>query len=512
MCLLLLTIHMVITHLESAAFRVVSNAASNGYSELCVNAALSFPDTAPTVARALYDRLWRSNAVPDLQGREAARAFINHWREKSRDAGNDLPSTPAGLGGWLQANLADTGERYRGYLTARKDGAPRRYFSNRSHALYFLRSVAPTKLVDGAWLYGLLNDSGNPRLSDLLFTYVEELGDGDPAQNHVLLYRRLMASLGIGDWPDQPDGHYVQGALQLSLAACTDTMLPEVIGFNLGYEQLPLHLLITAYELDELGIDPTYFSLHVTVDNAAGGHAQRALRSVTEAFAASVDPRTFWHRLEDGYRLSNAGWGTTDAIGSFDGHAEFVRILQSRAAEGAAVHSDHCRIEGRTVNEWLAVPDGASAFIEALMRKGWLQRSGDPAHSRFWQMLQGDGASMFGVFGDYELQVIYDWIRADGAADGASFARGRAAPVPARAFRHARRLATPRPITGLADLAGAPGSLDPDVAELRRVFSAKTDPGQRGALLRRLLGPAFHWSPAGLEATRHVASVMRAVQ
>lgn len=502
---------MIIMHSKSAALRVASNASSNDGPELCANPALSFSGTAPTIARTLYDRLWRANAAPNSPMRDAARAFVDHWREKSRDGGSDLPSTPAGLEGWLQANVAKTGERYRDYLVARNDGAPRHYFSNRSHALYFLRSVAPTKLVDGAWLYGVLNDSGNPRLSDLLFTYVEELGDGDPGQNHVLLYRRLMASLGIGDWADQPDDHYVQGALQLSLATCTDTMLPEVIGFNLGYEQLPLHLLITAYELDELGIDPTYFSLHVTVDNAAGGHAQRALRSVTEAYAAAVDPRTFWGRLEDGYRLSNAGWGTTDAIGSFDGHAEFVRVIQSRAAEGTAVHSDHCRIEGRTVNQWLAVPDGAPAFIEALVRKGWLQRGGNPAHSRFWQMLQGDPASMFGVFGDYELQVIYDWIRANAAADGACFTRGRAAPVPARAFRHARRLATPPSITELADLAGAPGSLDPDVTELRRVLSTGTDPGQQGALLRRLLGPAFHWGPAGLEATRHVASVMRAV-
>ena len=43
---------------------------------------------------------------------------------------------------------------YRDYLDGRQRGAPRRFFSNRSHALNFLESVAPTKLVDGAWLFG----------------------------------------------------------------------------------------------------------------------------------------------------------------------------------------------------------------------------------------------------------------------------------------------------------------------------------------------------------------------
>lgn len=501
---------MNITRPESEALRAVSNRVSRDVPKFCASRAADSRETGLNRAKALYEQLWDANATPALHARQAAQTFIDHWRDASRCKGSDLPATPDELEGWLQAGLADTGLRYRDYLARRKGGAPRQYFTSRAHALYFLRSVAPTKLVDGAWLYGLLKDMGNPRLSDLIFTYVEELGDGDPAKNHVLLYQRLMDSLGIIDWRDQADASYVQGALQLSLAVCTDTMLPEVIGFNLGYEQLPLHLLITAYELDELGIDPTYFSLHVTVDNAAGGHARRAVRSAVEAFSAAADKTTFWKRLEDGYRLSAVGWSTTDAIASFDLHAEFVRIIQHRAAEGAAVHSDYCRIEGKTVNQWLAVPDGAAAFVDALGRKGWLQRGSDPASSRFWQMLQGESAAMFGVFGDYELQVIYDWIRGDMAVDGACFTKADDVPRPARAFRHRRRLEASHQRLRLADLASSPGSLDPEIAELRRSLAGHVDSQQQGALLHRLLGPALHWTSAGLEATRYLSSIMRA--
>ncbi len=58
----------------------------------------------------------------------------------------------------------------------------------------------------------------------------------------------------MAQWDDLSDDHYIQGALQLAMAHHADQFLPEIIGFNLGYEQLPLHLLITAYELKELGI------------------------------------------------------------------------------------------------------------------------------------------------------------------------------------------------------------------------------------------------------------------
>jgi hypothetical protein len=475
----------------------------------CV-AANDLPELA-VGARALYEVLMDANGEPEGELRLRAQAFLERWRTEVRTAPSDLPEGPAGLASWLQANLAGTGDRYKAYLAERKTGAPRRYFSTRAHALHFLRAVAPTKLVDGSWLYGLMKDSANPQLSDLLFTYIEELGDGDADKNHVLLYRRLLDAQGIVDWADQPDAHYVQGALQLALAACADDFLPEVIGFNLGYEQLPLHLLITAYELDQLGIDPTYFQLHVTVDNAAGGHAQRALRAAATAWPSLADRDAFWARLEDGYRLSSAGWGTVDAIQSYDAQTELVRVLDQRAREGKAAHSDYCRLEGKTVNEWLGSPGSTAAFVQALQRKGWLTRNSDPAASRFWQLLQGDAAEMFGVFGDYELQLIYDWIRGDAATDGAAFVRGAgpaSAPVPPRSFRQVRRLTQKAPPVALADLA-ADVPLDPDLQVLRAAL-ADDDRHARGVLLRRLLGPAFHWRPAGLEATRLVSNMMRA--
>ncbi|RYZ11586.1 MAG: iron-containing redox enzyme family protein [Comamonadaceae bacterium] len=461
--------------------------------------------TADIEHRSLCRQLMSANAGKGATpaARAGAGASLGRWLAQAGRLGCDLPEHPEDLGDWMKQGVERTGERYQAYLARRKAGAPREYFGNRAHALYFLRTVAPTKLVDGAWLYGLLAQFRNPRYSDLVHTYVEELGNGQPDKNHVLLFRQLLDAHGIDDWQEQQDAHFEQGAIQLALATCTEEFLPEVIGFNLGYEQLPLHLLITAYELNELGIDPYYFTLHVTVDNAASGHASRAVKAATQAIPALGDARAFWQRVRNGYAMNDLGVGTVSAIESFDLDAEFHRVLARRSPEGKVAHSDYCRLEGRTVNQWLAEPDGIAGFVEALERKGWLQRGKDPAESRFWQLLTGEHGEMFGVFGEYELQVIQDWIRGDAATDGAAVQPEAPLALPrrSRSFRQTRLIEEREGGLAVAHAAGAEASLDPDVAVLEDQLR-DGDPEASLEMVLKLMGPAHHWSVAGLVATR----------
>ena len=103
-------------------------------------------------------------------------------------------------------------------------------------------------------------------------------------------------------------------------------LLPEVIGFNLGYEQLPLHLLITACERNELGLDPYYFTLHITVDHADTGHAQRAVQAVFDTLPQWGGHGDFWQRVCNGGKLGSAGVGTTEAIRGFDIGRELLSV------------------------------------------------------------------------------------------------------------------------------------------------------------------------------------------
>ena len=449
--------------------------------------------------RTLYEALLQGEPGDAL--RDTAHAFLQAELDAVQDKDCDLPTSPQDLLAWMHNSAQLAHAQYLAYLEERKAGAPRRYFSNRAHALHFLRGVAPTKLVDGAWLYGLLRHWRNPRFNDLVRTYLEELGDGLSGKNHVLLYRKLLAQHGLDAAGGLDDGAYRQGALQLALGWSAEDFLPEVIGFNLGYEQLPLHLLITAYELNELGIDPYYFTLHVTVDNDDTGHARRAVQAVHEALPKLGGSDDFWRRVRNGCRLSGAGMGTREVIAGFDIDAEVLRILSQKSAAGHGAHSDYCRVAGRSVNDWLSQPAHIPGFLAALQEAGWIKRGAAAAESRFWGLLQGERAEMFGVFSPYELQVIHDWLRGEASADGQAYAES--APTGARraSFRAAARLAAHRQARD-AQAPDEENLLDSDLQALKQQLADTPDMQAAARLLVKSMSPSVHWTPAGLYATR----------
>ncbi|NUZ05409.1 iron-containing redox enzyme family protein [Piscinibacter koreensis] len=475
------------------------------------------PELNPRRGRAesIYHALLREHGGTPGQIDELARAASRSWLadrlEAAADLESDLPDDPRALADWLEEGNRRVGAQYREYLAERQAGAPRRYFSCRSHALHFLRGVAPTKLVDGAWLYGLLGRAEDPDYAALIRIYLEELGEGSPDKNHVVLYRKLLDANGCEHFADQlRDEHYVQGALQLSLAHHAADFLPEVIGFNLGYEQLPLHLLISAYELSELGIDPYYFTLHVTVDNAATGHARKAVDGLLNALPRLADPRAFYRRVAAGYKLNGLGAGTTDVIEGFDLERELVAVLADKAAIGAALHSDYCRIGGRLVSDWLSEPGSLPAFLAALESNGWIRRGQDPQNSRFWQLIQSERAPMFGVFNRYEQQLIHDWIVAEpreqaGAGERRTPRRFR--PPPAAAAPGSVSAGVPPRARSLVEVvrretAGDADDFDGERAALRERLLAAPDRRAAMATARELMSPANHHSAVGLAATR----------
>ncbi|ORL62948.1 iron-containing redox enzyme family protein [Pseudomonas putida] len=345
-----------------------------------------------------------------LQGRcEDSARWLAEQLDRADTLPDDLPTSPAQLDDWSARHAAKVARDHAAYLQARRKGAPRRYFANRAQALWFLQQVAPTKAVDGAWLQGLLPQWPDPRYHGLIRTYLEELGDGDPRCNHVLIYQRLLSRLGcLEPLPLAPE-RYLQGAVQLALGQNTEAFLPEVIGYNLGYEQPPLHLLITTYELAELGIDAHYFQLHVTIDNAASGHAHKAIQALRQLWPAD-DGEGFYQRVRRGYRLNDLGTDTPRLIASFDLEGELLAALERKRAFGQMMHSDHCRLQGRTVNDWLSETDAMPGFLKALQSQGWVRRGEDPARSRLWKLIEGPAAAMFGVFSAYEKQLWHDWI------------------------------------------------------------------------------------------------------
>lgn len=429
--------------------------------------------SSPDTAFALYQAL---SHTPDPATREAARQFLQQQLETASSLSSNLPADPAELGQWVTDNCRAVTEQYRQYLEHRRAGGQRKFFANKAHALYFLQQVAPSKLVDGAWLYGAVRHADDWRYHGLVRTYLEELGDGEPALNHVVLYRNLLAEHDCAPLQALDDMLYVQGAIQLALGHLSDEFLPEVLGYNLGYEQLPLHLLISAFELNELGIDPYYFTLHVTIDNASSGHAHKAVAAVLDLLPDDHSQAEFLRRLRAGYLLNDLGKNSTAVIASFDLEQEVVAMLEAKSTFGQHMHSDYCRLEGRTINEWLGAAGQSRQLLGALEKRGWIKRNQDPRDSRFWQLIDGPGAVMFGVFSGFEMQLLRDWIAGDWQPDEAN---RRGNPFRPNVRRHAAHVA---PTEQSA----------PEVSLTREELIA-------------MIAPHSHSTPQGLAATRAYA-------
>jgi len=450
--------------------------------------------------------------IDDLS-RCASRSFLQGQLNIAIAVDTDFPTDRRSLPGALHNAHDQVAKDYRRYLEARRTGSPRYYFSCRSHAMYFLRAVAPTKLVDGAWLYGLLQRWQDPRLASLIRTYLEELGGGNTQQNHVLIYQRLLARYGCDQWQNGLDEHFTQGAVQLALAHHADEFLPEVIGFNLGYEQLPLHLLITAYELNELDIDPYYFTLHVSIDNASTGHARMALQSVLNCIPKIGNVAEFYRRVGNGYRLNFVGAGTRQVIASFNPERELQRVLAEKASIGSKLHSDYCLVGGRPISEWLSSTDDIAALLQTLQSIGWIRRGEDPDKSHFWRLLTDEQAPMFGVFDGYELQLLKDWIRSDAGmmptnpASNRFCNRTKTKPLEKATFVQSGQTLK-QIIAYHAGCVPRPGHCTDMDALFHQLARVKTTE-QAFAVLEGMLSPANHPTPAGLAATKLYADLFK---
>ena len=184
---------------------------------------------------------------------------------------------------WIKIETEKTTAKLGDYVQRRKAGGPRELFQDRQDAIRWTRESAVVKYVDGSWVHGTFRSTtpqDQRRAARTSWQVLsEELGDGDIERSHVAAYEGLMNKLadeeGSGPAPkgfedefvrwleiegEQPNKQpWIAALLQLTVTISPEEFLPEILGFNLSYEGLPLHLLITAKELRELRIDPYYF-------------------------------------------------------------------------------------------------------------------------------------------------------------------------------------------------------------------------------------------------------------
>lgn len=340
---------------------------------------------------------------------------------------------------FLQREEAAISEEWGQYQSRRRAGSPRELFGTREEAIIWLKAAAPVKFVDGAWL-GHVHKITTPFplrhvTKDAWQVMSEELGDGDVEKNHVHLFSRLLHSIGVhlprGD--SVAFGHqslglddihsWKAGLAQLLISLFPHDFLPEILGFNLHFELMTLQTLMASVELAELKIDPYYFVLHITIDNADSGHSAIALQTVnkyiehkrtTEGDEAAHQA---WKRVQTGYILSDffGKAQTEDMLEPSELEADVRRIFKSKTREARKYHrNSRLRIGRHSLTDWLQ-PDRWESpghqrdfLLDLSNSRAWIRR-GDGKASRFIKELEW-GGKMFGAFTQRETRVLERWI------------------------------------------------------------------------------------------------------
>jgi hypothetical protein len=189
---------------------------------------------------------------------------------------------------------------------------------SRDDVVWLLTQLAPAALIDGAWLQGTASPSclHTPAASLLFQIYRDELGAGVPRQHHGNVMRDVLAAQGVAlppcdsrafvEHPSLLPQSFSTPALWLAVATRTPSMIPELLGLNLAIEMAGIgRTYAKAIAMCRRhAIDPYFFELHNTIDNAASGHTAWSTRAIDLYLDGLGDDRAVdaaWLRIWQGH-------------------------------------------------------------------------------------------------------------------------------------------------------------------------------------------------------------------
>ena len=355
--------------------------------------------------------------------------------------------TPNTLRNFLQHQQDEMSRRWEQYVLQRKHGCPRKMFKDREDAIHWLKQMAPLKYVDGAWL-GHINNVTAPFsihsvVKNAWQILSEEYGDGDLKKHHVYIYNKLMRGLVPG-LPRADTVSFIEpghgltdtstwrsAVAQLLISLFPHEFFPEILGFNVHFESIKLETLIVAKELRELNIDPYYFNLHTSIDNADSGHTAMAIHAANQYLEqirsthGVQEQRRAWKRVQIGFVLSgyleqksaspDIPQPAGGSLGMTDVEERFINIIRAKSAASQKIHCNSgVKFGGRTLAEWLdttylSSPEAQMEFVRSLGNATYWVQKGNSKQSRLVRELSW-GGRMFGSFTNLEVDVVKAWI------------------------------------------------------------------------------------------------------
>ncbi len=287
-----------------------------------------------------------------------------------------------------------------------------------------IRQLAPFNQLDGSWLERIAKSGPIEEIRASLFEiWSDEIGNGDPSQNHANVYTDLMHIAGIylppvnsrayAEHPDLWDASFSSPAYQTAVAIFPETFFPELLGMTLylEWEAIYLPAMVKLYEYH--GYPSLFYRLHVAIDNPVEGHGAKARDAVTRyldhvrAESGETEMQEHWRRIWMGY-LAFRFIGDSDWEYRFTNPPTLDDRMTDMFAQKrhfAQLNHGQKRLGVNLLNDWFDEPD---QFLETLRRSD-LITTGDANRSRFLDLLNQTGP-MLKVFSAKDRALIRDWI------------------------------------------------------------------------------------------------------
>ena len=359
-----------------------------------------------------------------------ARLMVEQYLAQARQNASDPQTVNLfGMYGWnyfqytpeaFDARMQDI---YNQYVLANANAS---YLSNTTYEYqrYLQIQLAPFNQLDGTWI----RQAGPPgtvdQVRNLLFQiYMDELGDAIVEHNHANVYTDTLHNLNFYPYDMQTrdyandsrflDSAFTEPVFLLAISNFTEDYLPEILGMTLYLEWSSVGLAITVATLESLGMDPSYYRLHVGIDNASAGHGALAKQAV-ELYLDQVrvqggNVQEMFERIWTGY----VAFGTLGTLNQ-DIQAQFTQpesllnrmidMINSKAQYARQNHGNK-KLGPNFMNDWFDDPAG---LLDELVASGFIV-PGYPEKSPFFQLTSFTGP-MFHVFTPEELKLWENYI------------------------------------------------------------------------------------------------------
>lgn len=295
---------------------------------------------------------------------------------------------------------------------------------------YTIIQMAPFNQLDGSWIRQAAPPGPVDQVRNYLFhIYMDELGDAIDAHNHVNVYTDTLHSLNFypfpinsRDYAHDPrflDSAFTEATFLLAISNFTEEYLPEILGMTLYLEWSSVGLATIVTQLESVGIDASYYRLHVGIDNASAGHGAIAKKAV-ELYLDQVRMQGGDEAMQQAFERIWTGYVAFGTLGTLsqDMNAHFqsqgderqvllnemVSMINSKAEYARQNHGTK-KLGPNFMNDWFDDPIG---LLDELVAAGFIV-PGKPDESPIFQLMSFTGP-MFHVFTPGEQKLWHDYI------------------------------------------------------------------------------------------------------